>query len=447
MEFSKIKEILVEEAKRLGVTEYDIYFSKSESVSAETLKQEISSFSSSNGIGVSFRCVRDGKFGYASSELITPDEVRGLVAKAYENALYIESDDEAIIFRGSKYYEKVENPVLPDVSMADLKKIAMDIQKTTYATSEYVVDGTQSGVGMARETVDMYNSYGLELHEEVNAYQYLVAAVVNKDGESEQDFEYRFDTSFDKATEIAKPVVEDALSKIGAGQVASGSYDLVLSGKMMATMLATFSGAFSAKNAQLGLSLFAGKEGSAVAADFITVTDDPFSDKMLCKNAFDAEGVATSRKNVIENGVLNTLLYDLATAKKAGKETTANASRGSYAAPTAISPYFLYINEGSKTLDELLASAENGIYITELKGLHAGANPVTGDFSLESAGYRIENGKLAGAVKTFTIAGNFYELLKNIDSLSNKVELARPGIGRGYGSPAALWKNASVAGK
>lgn len=447
MEFSKIKEILAEEAKRLGVTEYDIYFSKSESLSAETLKQEISSFSSSNGIGVSFRCVRDGKFGYASSELITPDEVKGLVARAYENALYIESDDEAVIFRGSEHYETVENPILPDVSMADLKNIAMDIQKATYAASEYVVDGTQSGVGVVREIVDMSNSYGLELHEEVNAYQYLVAAVVNKDGESEQDFEYRFDTSFDKAAELSKPVVEDALSKVGAGQVTSGSYDLVLSGKMMATMLATFSGAFSAKNAQLGLSLFAGKEGSSVAADFITVTDDPFSDKMLCKSAFDAEGVATRRKNVIENGVLNTLLYDLATAKKAGKETTANASRGSYAAPTSISPYFLYINEGSKTLDELFASAENGIYITELKGLHAGANAVTGDFSLESAGYRIENGKLAGAVKTFTIAGNFYELLKNIDALSNEVELARPGVGRGFGAPAALWKKVSVAGK
>ena len=171
---------------------------------------------------------------------------------------------------------------------------------------------------MIRGSVDMYNSYGLELHDEVNAYQYLVAAVVNKDGESEQDFEYNFDTRFDKATELSAPVVESALSKIGAGQVVSGSYDLVLSGKMMATLLSTFSGSFSAKSAQLGLSLFAGKEGSAVAADFITITDDPFSDMMLCKNAFDAEGVATYKKNVVENGVLKTLLYDLATAKKAG---------------------------------------------------------------------------------------------------------------------------------
>lgn len=447
MEFSKIKEILTEEAKKLGVTEYDIYFSQSESVSTETLKQEISSFSSSNGIGISFRCVRDGKFGYASSELITPDEVRGLVARAYENALYIESDDEAVIFRGSDHYETVETVTLPELSTAELKQIAMDIQKATYDASEYVTDGTQSSVGVIRGSVAMYNSYGLELQKSMNAYQYLVAAVVNKDGDSEEDYEYAFDTSFDKATALSAPTVESALSKVGAGQVESGSYDLVLSGKMMATMLATFSGAFSAKSAQLGLSLFAGKEGSKVAADFITVTDDPFSDMMLVKSAFDAEGVATAKKNVIENGVLTTLLYDLATAKKAGKETTANASRGSYAAPTSISPYCFYMNAGDKSFDELLGMAENGIYVTELKGLHAGANAVTGDFSIESAGYRIENGKLAGAVKSFTIAGNFYELIKNVDALSDKVSLARPGIERGFGAPDALLKNMSVAGK
>lgn len=447
MEFSKIKEILAEEAKKLGVTEYDIYFSQSESISTETLKQEISSFSSSNGIGISFRCVRDGKFGYASSELITPDEVRGLVARAYENALYIESDDEAVIFRGSEHYETVESVTLPDLSTAELKQIAMDIQKATYDASEYVTDGTQSGVGVIRGSVAMYNSYGLELQKSMSAYQYLVAAVVNKDGDSESDYEYAFDTGFDKATALSAPVVESALSKVGAGQVESGSYDLVLSGKMMATLLATFSGAFSAKSAQLGLSLFAGKEGSKVAADFITVTDDPFSDMMLVKSAFDAEGVATAKKNVIENGVLTTLLYDLATAKKAGKETTANASRGSYAAPTSISPYCFYMNAGDKSFDELLGMAENGIYVTELKGLHAGANAVTGDFSIESAGYRIENGKLAGAVKSFTIAGNFYELIKNINALSDKVSLAHPGIERGFGAPDALLKNMSVAGK
>ena len=447
MEFSQIKTILAEEAKALGITEYDIYFSRSASLSAETLKNEINSFSDSNNIGVCFRCIRDGKFGYASSELIREDELRALVSRAYENALYVEGDETAEIFRGSESYATVEDEELPEISTSELKQIALDLQKATYAADSAVVDGSQSGVGKIYATTDIYNSYGLELHNEIGAYQYLVDAVVNKDGESEEEYEYRFAKNFDGAMEIPAKVVKNALSKLGASHVGSGSYNIVFSGKMLAQLVATFSIAFSAKYAQLGISLLAGKEESKVASDIITMTDDPFSDLVLCKTAFDAEGVATATKNVIENGVLKTLLYDLATAKKAGKTTTANAAKSSYAAPTTIEPYCMFINAGDHSFDALLEKAGSGIYITELKGLHSGANASTGDFSLSSAGYRIENGKLCEAVNSFTIAGNFYDLLKNISALSDTVELARPGISRGYGAPAALVENMSVAGK
>lgn len=447
MQFSEIKKILSEEAAALGIAEYDIFFSCAESLSAETLKDKICTFSSSNGIGVCFRCIRNGKFGYASGERMEENELRGLVAKAYENAQYVESDDEAEIFRGSDSYEAVEEVVLPELSTAELKKIALDIQKSTYAADEAVTDGTQSGVGLVRSEIHMCNSYGLELHSRKNAYQYLAVAVVNQNGESEEDYDYRYAASFDGATALSEEVVRSAKAKLGASGIASGNYNVVFSGKMMATLLDTFSGIFSAKNAQLGLSRLAGREEDIIASEVVSVTDDPFSDMVLCKTAFDAEGVATKTKSVVENGVLKTLLYDLATAKKAGKQTTANASRPSYASPTSISPYCLYINAGPHSRDELLQMAGDGIYITDLKGLHAGANAVTGDFSIESAGFRIENGALGGAVKSFTIAGNFYDLLKAISALSDRVVLSGSGVSRGVGAPDALVKKMSVAGE
>ena len=94
-----------------------------------------------------------------------------------------------------------------------------------------------------------------------------------------------------------------------------------------------------------------------------------------------------------------------------------------------------------------MALAGNGVYITEIKGLHAGANPVTGDFSLESAGFVIRDGKKAEAVKSFTIAGNFFELLKSITALSNEVKFGVPGGKTTFGSPNVLIKDMSVAGK
>ena len=98
------------------------------------------------------------------------------------------------------------------------------------------------------------------------------------------------------------------------------------------------------------------------------------------------------------------------------------------------------------SLEDLFKEADNGIYITELKGLHAGANAITGDFSIESAGFKIVDGKLAGAVKTFTIAGNFFNLLKDISALSDKVEFSVTGGFTTFGSPAVLVRGMSVAG-
>ena len=117
------------------------------------------------------------------------------------------------------------------------------------------------------------------------------------------------------------------MDKLGATTVESGKYDVVFHGAQFRSFLSTFSPVFSAKNAQLGLSLLAGKENTAVAADCVTLVDDPMRAGSPMQTPFDGEGVATARRNVIENGILQTLLYDLTTAKKAGVESTGNGQK------------------------------------------------------------------------------------------------------------------------
>ena len=104
----------------------------------------------------------------------------------------------------------------------------------------------------------------------------------------------------------------------------------------------------------------------------------------------------------------------------------------------------MYLAPGQVTEDELLAKAGNGVYINSLGGLHAGANTVSGDFSLQSAGFMIENGKKTKSVKSFTVAGNFYDLLKNITAVASNLEL--PGMAN-FGAPSVLVEGLSIAGK
>ena len=150
---------------------------------------------------------------------------------------------------------------------------------------------------------------------------------------------------------------------------------------------------------------------------------------------------------MIENGEQTTLLYNLKTAAVAGKKTTGNASKAGYDAAVGIRPFTMYLQGGNITEEELLQKAGNGVYITSQGGLHAGADAISGDFSLQSSGYMIENGVKTRYVKSFTVAGNFYELLKNIVALADNCRLPRAMGSTAFGAPSVLVDGLSVAGK
>ncbi len=446
MDFNSIKEYLFDAARNAGLDEYEVYFMESDGISAETLKDEISSFSSTVSGGICFRCIVDGKIGNASTELFTKEEMAELVERAKNNARYIENDDKAVIFKGSREYAKISPENMAKNNAAEIKAVALDLIKKTYEQSEYITDGTQTYAVQEKTKIILANSHGLYLENEVGVCGALVQAVVAKDGESQYggDIETGFDA--DKLEKMPKEAIDEALSKIGAKEIPSGKYDVIFDGKQMRAILAAFSSVFSGRNAYLGLSLLKGKEGESVAAECLTLVDDPMYESSPMQTAFDGEGVATYKKNVIESGVLNTLLYDIASAEKIGKESTGNGARSSYSSTVVISPYHFYIKGGEVSDGQLFEALKDGIYITELKGLHAGANAVTGDFSIESAGFEVKDGKIGAAIKSFTVAGNFFELIKNIEMLSNNVKFGFPAGFKVFGAPNTLVRGCSVAG-
>lgn len=442
MNFTEIKGIIFDACKKHGVNEYEIFYTVGEDISAETLKDEVSAFSSGESAKVYFRCLVDGHMGYSSGNCFDADELEDMVITARENAKVIENDDVVEIFKGSESYAKTTAPEPVNVDAAELKSCALDLQRKTYATDSAVVDGTQSIAMSFKNEIYLYNSHGLELSNKVGMSGCYVVAVVNKDGEARDNFEFAENINSDAAGNLPAKAVQGALDKIGAAEISTGKYNVVIDGTQMRSLLSAFSSAFSAKNALLGMSRLAGKEGEKIAADIVTVTDDPMRDGCPVQTHFDEEGVATYKKTVVENGVLNTLLYNLTTAAKTGKQTTGNGRRGGN-----IAPYNFGICAGNETQEALFEKAVDGVYVTGVKGLHAGANPITGDFSVESEGFLIKDGKKAGPIKSFTIAGNFFELLKNIDALGNEVKWGIPGGFTVFGSPDVLIRDMSVAGK
>ena len=449
MKYEEFKKLVIEAAEAEGLKDYELYYSSSEDTTVETFKHEVNNFSSSAEGGVCFRTLVGGQMGYASTEDLSAEEAAEIVKRAKANAAVLESAEEQFLGEAGGTYEKQERKPLELPTTEEMVKTALAGQDVAYAADPKVIDGTSSEVIRATQRIAIYNSRGLDLQQENNAVVFLSAPVVSDGKEMNNTYELHPGALKDlDLKEVVGKAVEAAVKKLGADVAPTGAYPVVFAPKAMASLLATFSSAFSAEAAQKGLSLLAGKEGQTIAAEKVTLTDDPFYEESLMPMPFDAEGMPTRKKNVIDKGVFTTLLHNLKTAAVAGVKTTGNASKQGYAGTVGISPFTLLLVPGEFTEEELLARAGNGVWIDSLQGMHAGANPISGDFSLQSAGFMIENGQKTKAVKAFTVAGNFYELLKNVEAIGNKAEMGGFGVGiTGFASPAVLVSGLTVAGK
>ena len=438
MNMDLIRNAVAEAAKRFGAEEYELTISSKENTAVEALKKEVSTVSYSRSGSMVVRCVVGGKSGYAASELVTPEAAELIVETACDNAGVVDEADKVGLFPGSDHYETSRDTAIELPSTDDLKERALKLQELAYAASEKVIDGTQSFVSGMNIVQDVMNSAGLQLHYETGlVYQGLQAAI--KDGEDAADDFCLTDVSKKTVEETVQRAVSGALSKLGADTVPSGKYNVIMDSATICSLMERYADVFSARSAYLKTTLLADKEGQMVGSEKLTLIDDPFYPEKFGHCPFDGEGVAVSTKKVIENGVLNTLLYNRMYAKLLGKETTGNASSA-----TGIEPKGLYIAPGTLSNEELLKELGDGLYLTSLQGLHAGANVQSGDFSLQADGYLVKDGVKAAPIKNFTGAGNFFQILKQVTDMSSEVKF---GVGSDYGAPDVLFSGLAISGK
>ncbi len=447
MDYNTFKEAVIAAAKAAGLAEYELYYEGSEDTSVGVFQHEINQFSSSVSGGVCFRCVVNGKMGYASTEDMDPAKAAALVERAMNNAAVLEAEEAVFLCAGGKTYEKLDITPYALPTTEEMISTALSAQEKLYAADPKVVDGCESEVLRQTFRVAICNSKGLDLNYE-NALSGLVSAAVVSDGkEMTNDYQIelgKLDTIDVDA--VVKKAAEKAVGKLGGDVAPTAVCPVVFAPEAMKSLLAAFSSVFSSEAAQKGLSRLGDKEGQVIASPAVTLVDDPFHPQSPVPINFDGEGCPTHTKKVIENGKLNTLLYNLKTAAVAGKETTGNGSKSGYASAVGIRPFTFYLAPGSLTEEELLKKAGKGVYINSLGGLHAGANAVSGDFSLQSAGFLIEGGKKTIPVKSFTVAGNFYDLLKKITDVASELEVKATGM-TAFASPAVLVSELSIAGK
>ena len=447
MEFQDFKIIVSDAAKKAGIGDYELYYVSREESEVSLFNGEPTDFTASLSGGVAFRCIVGGHMGSAYTQELSPEQAESLVRRAKDNALTLEKEAEVFFAEGGAAYPECRPAAMPVLTPDELMNAALAANEALKGSHEKITDRCSTQAVTLQTQTSLMNSRGVDLTW-TNAVDAVILSAVVSDGFEDND-DYAIKAGDPAALDlkkIAKETATRAAAKLGAGVAPTGVYPVIFAPEAMYSLLLTFVSAFSAENARKGLSALQGKEGQIIASPAVTLSDDPFYPENVYPRPFDGEGSPTARKDLIAGGVLKTLLYDLSTAHAAGKQTTGNASRSGYDSPVSIQPYTLVLAPGKLTEEELLAKCGNGVWIDSLGGTHAGANPISGDFSLQSSGFMVENGRKAAAVRSFTVSGNFFDLLKSITDLSDKAVMPRVGLPT-VASPAVLVKALTISGK
>ncbi|XXP77613.1 MAG: TldD/PmbA family protein [Lettuce witches'-broom phytoplasma] len=409
-----------------GFEALEIFVSESKSFKLTLDNNKVESLVESDLVTVNIKGIYDNKSTEVYFEKIDEETVDKMLDALKQNTQTVDSKDPAIIFEGSSSYPEWEEKNF-DFSVIPLdKKIKLlkDLEKNMSSSKVMKKIETNSYKEVFSKKT-LINSKGLHLEQE-NSYAYLyVSAIFKKDSDVQSFGKFKFVKDFQEFNpeKQAQEVVVAGEKKLNGATLKSKSYPTVFSNEMFTDILASFSSVFTGQSAYRNLTQLKDKEKQVIASPQVNIIEDPFSDQAFFKEKFDDEGVVCQPKNVVENGFFKGFIHNLKTAKIFNTQPTGNGFGGG----TGFSN--CYLKPGQRSLEDMISTIEEGVFIDDLVGMHVGIQTVSGDFSLQASGFKIEKGKITTPVKMIVVSGNFFDILKKLKEIANDFEFQVSGFG------------------
>jgi PmbA protein len=309
------------------------------------------------------------------------------------------------------------------LSVEEKIRLARDAEGSALAYDTRIANSEGSEFSSQFGRVIYANSLGFSGEYQASSFSLSVIPVATFNGSMQRDYWYstrRMFSLLDSPKSVGETAAQRVLRRLGAQKIKTREVPVVFDPETAASLLRNLASALSGYSLYKGASFLAGRLGSKIGSELLTVIDDGTMPGALGSKPFDGEGLPTRKKIVVEKGVLQTYLLDTYSGRKLGYPSTGNASR-SVGEPPGVAPTNFYLSGGKYAPEEIIASVEDGFYVTELIGF--GVNLVSGDYSRGAVGQWIEKGKLAYPVEEVTIAGNLKEMLQNIKMVGNDLEM------------------------
>jgi PmbA protein len=418
---------VLERAVTRGATAADGFLVEEREFAASVRLGEVENVTHSQAQRLSLRVFSGRASAASSTSDLSPTSLEHVIDEATRLARITAEDPHAGLPDPSELIDR-----LPDLDLEDSAgveptpedkiAIARRAEAAALAVDPRITNSEGAECGDRRARYVYATSSGFARGYSTSSFSLSVSPVASDQGEMQRDSWYtvaRRRAKLEDPEAVGRKAAARALRRLGARKVKTVEVPVIFDAENAAGLVRSIASAASGPSLYRRASFLVDRLGSRIAAPSVTIVDDGLIPGALGSRPFDGEGLPTRRTVLVNAGVLESYLLDTYSARKLGGRSTHHAARDGSGVSVATTNLMLL--PGSATAEELIASVENGFYVTELIGF--GVNGVTGDYSRGAVGLWIENGRLAYPVEEVTVAGNLLEMFAAIDGVANDLVL------------------------
>ena len=416
---SDLSDQILQAARRAGADAADAIAVDGTSLSITVREGALEQAERSEGIDIGLRVFVGNRQACVSSSDTKPDTLVQMAERAVAMAKEAPEDPYAGLADPSQLASNTATEALELYDPSDEPDPAVLQEDATRAEAAALrnpgvsqVQSTSAGYGRRRIHLAATNGFSAGYARSDRGLSCVAISGTGAGMERDYDYDSRvFQADLRDAEEIGRIAAERAVERAGAKRPRTGAFPVLFDERVASTLIGSLLQATNGSMIARGSSWLRDAMGEQVLPKGLSIIEDPHRKRVSGSKLFDAEGLATSKRAIVDDGVLMGWTLDLATGRKLGMPSTANAARGT-GAPPSPSLTNVALTQGQKSREDLIREMGTGLLVTSMIG--STINPNTGDYSRGAAGFWVENGEIAYPVNECTVAGNLREMLMTI---------------------------------
>jgi PmbA protein len=427
MNYSSLAEKLVSKALEAGADAAEIYISAGRNLSVSILNNEIETIEEADSAGAGIRVIAGGAIGFSYSNSLEIKALKETIEMAVKFARLTTPDENNVLpdIAGVTAIEDLFDPGIENIALEKKIAMAIELEKMTMSDNR-ITKSSGSSYGESVDEIFISSSAGFNKSYKVSGCSLGVSVVAEKGDQKKTGGEYasrRFFSDLPSPDHIAGIASRKAWEMLDPRMVRTQKAAVIFDPDVAGLLLMGVISALNGERVLQGASFLARSMGRQFASPQLTIIDDGTRARSIGAYPFDAEGVPTQKRAIVENGVVRGFLYNTIAARRAGTVSTGNASRNGYSSLPGIGTHHLSLVTGTFSRSEIISATDRGLLLSGVTGY--GIDSVSGNFSGGASGFWIEKGEILYPVEGLTIAGSAEAILNGIDMMGNDIDMNR----------------------